>query len=232
MKKLNVQLKDSTYLVIEQVANIRGKTISDIIDELLSEYLHQEYKTENVEIVFDESQEIWKDIPDYEGLYQVSNYGRVASIRYGFKLRSIVRNPSGYLQCAFRVNNKIQTFLVHVLVAKTFLNKCKDCLQVDHLNNIKTDNRVSNLQWITRSDNIKANYSRGVISKDKLGAKGKKIEVFDLNGNSIAKFDSLKSASEKLGISHGNLSSICNPSARLKTVFSKTKGIRVKAILL
>ena len=235
MININANLKDSVYKLVEEVSQIRNKTISDTIDELLSEHFKNTNKesVEDTEVVFDESKEVWKDIPGYEGLYQASNYGRIASIRYGFKLRSLARNPTGYLQCAFRVNNKTKIFLVHILVAKTFFNnKCENCTQVDHINNIKADNRLSNLQWVTKSDNMKYNYSRGVTTYDKQGAKGKKVEIFDLYNNSLGVFDSLKDATLEFNVSHGNLSSICNPDARLKTIFSKSRQIRIKGKLI
>lgn len=234
MININANLKPSVYKLVEEISKIRNKSISDTIDELLSEHLYQINKkdTDETEVVFDESKEVWKDVPGYEGLYQASNYGRIASIRYGFKIRSIVRNPSGYLQCAFRVNNKIKTFLVHVIVANTFLLKCEDCTQVDHVNNVKTDNRVDNLKWVTRSDNMKNNYSRGATTAEKQGSKGKKIEILDLEDNSLGVFNSLKEATLEFDVSHGNLSSICNPHARLKTIFSRSKHIRIKARLL
>ena len=234
MININANLKPSVYKLVEEISKIRNKSISDTIDELLSEHLYQINKkdTSETEVVFDESKEIWKDVPGYEGLYQASNYGRIASIRYGFKIRSIVRTTSGYLQCPFRVNNKIKVFLVHVIVANTFLSKCEGCTQVDHINNIKTDNRVDNLKWVTRSENIKNNYSRGITTLEKQGAKGKRVEILDLEDNSLGVFNSLKEATLEFDVSHGNLSSICNPYARLKTAFSKSKQIRIKARLL
>lgn len=234
MININANLKESIYKLVEEVSIIRNKSISDTIDELLSEYFKNTNKKsiEDTDVIFDESKEIWKDIPGYEGFYQASNYGRIASIRYGFKIRSLVRNPSGYLQCPFRINNKIKTFLVHILVAKTFSNKCEDCTQVDHINNIKTDNRSSNLQWVSRSNNIKYNYSRGINTTEKQGAKGKKIEVFDLENNSLGIFKSVTEAADYFDTWKGNLSSTTNPASKLKSVFSKSKQIRIKARLI
>lgn len=231
MKNINVNLKESIYKLIEEVSIIRNKTISDTIDELLSEYFYQSNKKlpEDTNIVFDESKEVWKDIPGYEGLYQASNYGRIATLRYGFKIRALVRNTSGYIQCAFRINNKIKTFLVHILVANTFNDKCINCTQVDHINNIKSDNRSSNLQWVSKSDNIKYNYSRGITSIEKQGAKGKKIEVFDLQNNSLGVFESVTIAAKYFDTWAGNLSSTSNPYSKSKTTFSKSKQIRIKA---
>ena len=108
--------------------------------------------------------------------------------------------------------------LLYVNVAKAFLNQCKDCTQVDHINNVKTDNRVENLQWITRSDNMKNNYSRGITSIDKLRSKGKRVELFDKDGNSIGVFDKLRDAANYLGVQHGNLSALVNGKHRVKSL--------------
>jgi hypothetical protein len=218
MKQINVSFKDSIYDLIEESALIRGKNMSDMVDEIVSDYFFKEKRSETPTVVFDESKEIWKDIPGYEGFYQASNMGRIASIRYGFRLMSLVRNPTGYLQVAFRINNSIKQGMVHVFIAKTFLEKCSECTQVDHINNIKSDNRLENLQWISRSDNMKNNYSRGVTSVDKLKSKGKKVELFDKDGNSIGVFNKLRDAAAFIKVGHGNLSALVNGRHRVKSL--------------
>ena len=218
MKQINVNFKDSTYNLIENSAKLRGKTISDMTDEIVSEYFIKENRCEFPIIEFDESKEIWKDIPEFEGLYQASSMGRIASVRYGFKPMSLLRTTTGYLSIALRVNNSIKRGLVHTFIAKTFLYKCENCTQVDHINGIKSDNRVENLQWITRSDNMKHNYSRGITSVDKLKSKGKKVELFNKEGNSIGVFDSLRSAAKHIGVSHGNMSALVGNKWKVKSL--------------
>jgi len=96
--------------------------------------------------------EIWKDIPSYEGLYQVSNLGQVKSLRYNReKILKPALNSRGYLLVNIYLNKKLESFLVHQLVAIAFLNhkKCGYKKVVDHLNDIKTDNRLENLQLVT-----------------------------------------------------------------------------------
>lgn len=100
--------------------------------------------------------EIFKPIPDYDGTFEVSNFGNIRSIRNG-----IIRNlkPSndghGYLCICLTKNNIRKTFKVHQLVAVTFLNHkpCGHKLVIDHINDIKNDNRVENLQIITNRQN-------------------------------------------------------------------------------
>ena len=127
-------------------------------------------------------EEIWKDIPDYEGLYQVSNLGRVKS------LKRVVYRSSGYLKtvrerilkagidgCGYLIvrlskDGKGKTFAVHKLVAIAFLNHIPCGLKevVDHIDNNKLNNKVENLQLTTQRHNS---------SKDKSGGTSKYIGV-------------------------------------------------------
>jgi hypothetical protein len=115
--------------------------------------------------------ENWKDIKGYEGLYQVSDLGRVKSLRRSvhnssnggyFIDEKILKQSNGgnnYFVVGLSKNMKSKSFYVHRLVAETFLIK-KENLVIDHLNNISTDNRLVNLQYISQRENL---------SKDKKG---------------------------------------------------------------
>lgn len=106
--------------------------------------------------------EIWKDIPNYEGLYQVSNLGNVKSLpkkfnKTGCILKSKTKNEKYYK--AVDLNNKgiRKTYLIHHLVSMTFLNhnpKDNKLLVIDHINNNKLDNRLENLQIVTHRVNV------------------------------------------------------------------------------
>jgi hypothetical protein len=100
--------------------------------------------------------EIWKDIPDYEGIYQVSNLGNIRSFKnggYGLRIEPKLLKPSiagcGYLKTILSKNGIEKNGYIHRLVALAFLNHKSDGTHnvvIDHINNIKTDNRVENLQ--------------------------------------------------------------------------------------
>ena len=112
--------------------------------------------------------EKWKDIKGYEGFYQVSNIGRVKSLRYGNILKTHTSN-NGYMVVNLSANTRRAKKMVHTLVAESFLNhKSTREKVVDHINNIKTDNNLSNLQIISHRENC---------SKDKKGYLSKYVGV-------------------------------------------------------
>lgn len=99
--------------------------------------------------------EIWKSIPNYEGLYEVSSLGRVKSL-YQNKEKILSPRPcKGYLLVALCLNKKRKDICIHQLVAMAFLNHnpCGHKLVVDHINDVKTDNRLENLQVVTHRFN-------------------------------------------------------------------------------
>ena len=97
-------------------------------------------------------EEIWKDIPEYDGLYQVSNFGRVRSLKFGkIKILKLGSDGYGYVCCSLCKLGKERTYKIHQLVAYAFLNHTpsKHKLVIDHINDVKNDNRVENLQIVT-----------------------------------------------------------------------------------
>jgi len=122
-------------------------------------------------------EEIFKDIPSYEGLYQVSNLGNVKSLN--FRKEIILKpyvNIYGYYTVRLKKCSKGKTFTIHQLVAITFLNHKPNGhkIIVDHISNIKTDNSLENLQLITNRENT---------SKDKKNGSSKYIGVYFHKGN-------------------------------------------------
>ena len=163
--------------------------------------------------------EIWKDIKEYEGLYQVSNKGKIRSlpkmIGNRFRDNSIIlkswKNKSGYLTIALSKNDIKSTKKIHILVANAFLIKHFDFLTVNHKDCNKTNNNVENLEWITLQDNLKHarinnlfKYSRG---KDNVNSKS--ILQFDLNNNFLNEFSCAKEIERIYNFNQSNISKCC-----------------------
>lgn len=119
------------------------------------------------------AEEIWKEIKGYEGLYQVSNFGRVRSFHDRHKgkekILATVLNRDGYLYLTLSKDKKQKAYYVHRLVAEAFLQNPNNLPDVNHKNidnlsssDNKADNRVENLEWITDKDNTKHAYKHGL----------------------------------------------------------------------
>lgn len=110
--------------------------------------------------------EVWKDIPGYEGAYQVSNTGFVRSLPRNFvntrgerrslpgKILDYRKARHGYAMASLYRQMKFKNFKVHRLVAAAFLENPDDKPEVNHKNLNKSDNRVENLEWVTPKENI------------------------------------------------------------------------------
>ena len=145
--------------------------------------------------------EIWKDVVSYEKHYQVSSYGRVKSLDRvnvrGHKIKGKMLNPAydgrGYLMVGLSLNGNQKSRKVHQLVAEAFLNHVPNGygLLVDHIDNNKLNNNLSNLQVISNRENC---------SKDKNGGTSKYIGVcFDSHNKKYMSSCRYKGKSVNLG---------------------------------
>ena len=163
--------------------------------------------------------EIWKDIPGYDGLYQVSNTGRVKSlarrVKRGFccvwvdeQIMTIHNCKSKgygyYAQVTLFKNGKQRSFRIHRLVAMAFVERVPGCDQVDHINGNKLDNRADNLRWVTQSEN-----TNNPITKSR-SKKLVKVNCYSLDGSFIKSYSSLTNASRDLGVPISSISQILN----------------------
>lgn len=112
--------------------------------------------------MLDITEELFKDIPGYEGLYQVSNLGQIKSIgridrrgrnKLAEKIFSPVNTRNGYLQIKLHLDGKAKGAYIHRLVAATFISNPLKKPQVNHMNGNKLDNRAGNLEWCSAKEN-------------------------------------------------------------------------------
>ena len=165
--------------------------------------------------------EIWKDIIGYEGLYKISNYGKVKRIKFinnktnklCEKILKESDNGNGYKLVSLCKNNKRKNYYVHRLVAENFLENPNNYKEVNHKDNNKCNNISDNLEWCNRSYNVKYSYDKGfhVAPKPMLGKKGKNhpiaklVKQYDLQGNFIEEYESANLASIETGICYTSI---------------------------
>ena len=136
--------------------------------------------------------EIWKDIPGYEGIYQVSNLGQVRSLNYKktgkIKLLKLCANTYGYYSVTLRKNNFRKTGVVHRLVAITFIENENNLPCINHKDENKLNNNVNNLEWCDYKYNI--NYGTAIqrgVNKRKV-----KVNCYNLSCKLVKKYNSIK----------------------------------------
>lgn len=170
-------------------------------------------------------EEEWKDIPNYEGIYQVSSWGRIKSCERDIiysngkvvhrkeQLLSIVKGFSEYLTVGLNKNGKHKTYLVHRLVASAFLENPLNLPYINHKDENKFNNNVENLEWCTASYNTVYNNAmrKRIDTRNVNGSHGaeKKVYQYDLQGNLVRIWDSLISIQRETGFNHSNINSCC-----------------------
>lgn len=146
-------------------------------------------------------EEIWKDIPEYEGLYQASNFGRIKNIGKTGKILKGEIDEWGYIRVCLSKNNNHKKFKVHRLVLMAFCPTNDSKLQINHKDGNKKNNNLENLEWCTASYNTKHSYINGLNK-----TRGIKIIVINKLNNEKKEYKSFKEASLNIGQNKGYIS--------------------------
>lgn len=189
--------------------------------------------------------EIWRDILNLEGYYQVSNMGKVKSIKRtvvykdgrNFNYPEVIlkqrKDTNGYLQVGFNINGCKENHRVHRLVAGVFLAKNESKTAVNHIDGNKENNTFENLEWVTYQENTRKGYETGLFEKtrdiarerwngNKLQCKPVEIRIKE-DGKSL-KFESARQASRYIGQSE-------NYFTQLLRIGGENKFYEVKRIV-
>lgn len=156
-----------------------------------------------------EIQETWKPVQEYEGLYEVSDLGRVRALNYKHtrevKILKIYKDRYGYLQVVLCKNGMRKQYTVHRLVALAFVEGY-DLFrnQVNHLNEDKSDNRAINLEWVTASENI----NHGTHNERSAKARSIPVVQLTLDYKFVAKWPSTHEAGRN-GFNYRHINSCC-----------------------
>ena len=156
--------------------------------------------------------EVWKDVVGYEGLYKVSDRGNVYSVERlnsrGRKIGGRIMKPNyrrdGYLEVGLSNDGKVKTKLIHRLVTEAFIPNPKKLPEVNHKDEIKTNNRVGNLEWCTRGHNI----NHGTRNERIAHALSKKVRAVNVENGEVLIFNSTHEAGRK-GYDQGNVAKTC-----------------------
>jgi len=180
-------------------------------------------------------EEIWKDVVGYEGLYQVSNLGRVKSLGFDKWHKGKILKPSydskgNYLFIGLHADGKVTQRNVHRLVAETFIPNPNNLPCVNHIDEIKTNNRVDNLEWCTieynsnygnakknmiesrRKNNDQEEINKKIKESKKRNCSfscEKPVAQYTMDGILVATYDSATDAERKTGISRGGIQRCC-----------------------
>ena len=150
--------------------------------------------------------EIWKDIKDYEGHYQVSNLGRVKSIKFGKEiiLKQHINIKGGYYYVCLLKNGKHKNYYVHRLVAEAFLPITDNLPQVNHKDENKLNNSVDNLEWCDAKYNI--NFGTCIERRSKKTSKP--VLQYTLDGKFVKEWKSTMECGRN-GYNQGNVAACC-----------------------
>lgn len=185
--------------------------------------------------------EEWRDIVGYEGLYQVSNLGRVCGLpittkfgdrykKHPYRILTPTISKRGYYTVGLNKNGKTKTMTLHRLIAKAFIPNPENKGYIDHIDTNRLNNDIRNLRWVTSKENAnnpltleknrqkcKQLWQEGKFDNRKNRYSCIKVGQYTKNGDLIKVWGSIIEAAKTLGIDSSSISSVClgtNPNRR------------------
>lgn len=165
-------------------------------------------------------EEIWKDIQGYNGIYQISNLGRVKSQRFWTGSRYVYKerllspgvSKAGYLRVTLSKDKKSKNKNIHRLVAEAFISNPRNLSCINHIDGNKLNNNINNLEWCTQKHNMQEAFKTGLVKipRGKYNHRARKIIQKDLDGKVIKVWDYMTKITEELGFDYTNISKCCS----------------------
>lgn len=172
-------------------------------------------------------EEIFKDVVNYEGIYQISNFGNIKTLKRNIynklgklhyiqpeKLLKPTVFKNGYKYISMHKNKKVKVKTIHSLVAEAFIYNIHNKRTINHIDGNKLNNHISNLEWATDKENLEHNFNIGIT---------KRYSVIAYNDNSYLEFKKVSDA-KKLGFSQNLISESVLKNKKYKGYYWKYKG--------
>lgn len=170
-----------------------------------------------------EEKETWKDIPGYEGLYQVNQWGDIYSLYTNKKLKWSL-HKDGYKIYNLHKDKKAYIITAHRAVALAFIPNPNNLPLVNHKDENKLNCYIDNLEWCDHLYNNTYNGKNEKIKEKDLGKYGKEFYVYDLELNLIGKFKGTRKFAKEHGLSSGNFSTALNHNSNYPDNLHQCKG--------
>ena len=148
--------------------------------------------------------EQWRVVKGYENMYEVSNFGRVKSLKFVEKILKTPKNGAGYYSVNLYKNGHMKGYFVHRLVAETFIENPLNLSQVNHKDENKTNNNPDNLEWCTNAYNQNYGSHNENVSKTFVEKYGHPLYVISEDGTDYF-FRSIREASKELSLDDSHI---------------------------
>lgn len=200
---LNSRADNLVWATVRE-SNTHGTRMQRVISALRGKPIRLTRRQLPLPHVEDMEGERWAPIAGFEGLYEVSNMGRVRSLHPHMRRDPLLHpraRKDGYVHLHLNKGGRMYFRYLHRAVAAAFVSGYKDGYEVNHKDEDKSNNRADNLEWVSKRDNI----HYGTRSKRYEQKRGRKVCQYTLDGQLVAEYDSVKGAARSVCVSERNI---------------------------